>query len=79
MRFGERALSLGIEFHLINVVSVLIFTPAKTMVGCFCFRKLVGLNVVLEELHNFVKSGKATPGEIVRYARDTRICSVLRF
>ena len=62
-RFGGQALSLG---------------AAKTVVDCFRFRKLVGFDVALEGLHNVVKSGKAKPAEIVRFAHATRIWSVLR-
>ena len=78
VRFGERALSLGVQTHAIDGVPVPIFDPAKTVVDCFRFRKLVGFDVALEGLHNVVKSGKAKPAEIVQYARDTRIWSVLR-
>ena len=78
VRFGDRALSLGVQTHAIDGVPVPIFDPAKTVVDCFRFRKLVGFDVALEGLHNVVKSGKAKPAEIVQYARDTRIWSVLR-
>lgn len=78
VRFGEQALSLGVQTHTIDGVSVPIFDPAKTVVDCFRFRKLVGFDVALEGLHNVIRSGKAKPAEIVQYARDTRIWSVLR-
>lgn len=78
VRFGGRALSLGVEMHRIDGVAVPIFNPAKTVVDCFRFRKHVGFDVVLESLHRVVRSEKARPAEIVQYARDTRIWSVLR-
>ena len=78
VRFGGRALSLGVEVHRIDGVAVPIFNPAKTVVDCFRFRKHVGLDVALEGLHGVVRSEKAKPAEIVQYARDTRIWSVLR-
>lgn len=78
VRFGERALSLGVQTYTIDGVPAPIFNPAKTVVDCFRFRKLVGLDVALEGLHNVVKSRKAKPAEIVQYARDTRTWSVLR-
>ena len=78
VRFGEQALSLGVQTHTIDGVSVPIFTPAKTVVDCFRFRKHVGFDVALEGLHNVIGSGKVKPAEIVQYARDTRIWSVLR-
>ena len=78
VRFGKQALSLGVEIHSIDGVSVPIFNPAKTVVDCFRFRKHVGFDVALEGLHSVTKSDKAKPAEIVHYARDTRIWSVLR-
>ena len=39
VRFGSRALSLGVEVHRIDGVSVPIFNPAKTVVDCFRFRR----------------------------------------
>ena len=78
VRFGPRALSLGVQVHTVDGVSVPLFDPAKTVVDCFRFRQHVGLDVALEGLHNVVRSGKAKPAQIVDYARDTRIWSVLR-
>ena len=78
MRFGKQALSLGVEIHSIDGVSVPIFNPAKTVVDCFRFRKHVGFDVALEGLHSVTRFNKAKPAEIVQYARDTRIWSVLR-
>ena len=78
VRFGRQALSLGVEIHSIDGVPVPIFSAAKTVVDCFRFRKHVGLDVALEGLHGIAKSDKAKPAEIVQYARDTRIWSVVR-
>ena len=78
VRFGSRALSLGVEMHRIDGVVVPIYDPAKTVVDCFRFRRHVGLDVALEGLHSVMRSEKAKPAEIVRYARETRIWSVLR-
>ena len=78
VRFGPRPLSLGVQAHTVDGVPVPIFDPAKTVVDCFRFRQRVGLDVALDGLHNVMRSGKAKPAQIVRYARDTRIWSVLR-
>ncbi|MCY4536356.1 MAG: hypothetical protein OXB91_13400, partial [Bryobacterales bacterium] len=78
VRFGSRALSLGVEVHRIDGVAVPIFNPAKTVVDCFRFRRHVGFDVALEGLHNVMRSGKAEPAEVIQYARETRIWSVLR-
>ena len=67
MRFGPQSLSLGVQTHTVDDVSVPIFEPAKTVVDCFRFRQHVGLDVALEGLHNVIRSGKVKPAQIVRY------------
>ncbi len=78
VRFGQRALSIGVQNHTVDGVSVPIFDPAKTVVDCFRFRQHVGLDVALEGLHNVMGSCKAKPMQIVDYACNTRIWSVMR-
>ena len=78
VRMGNQALTLGVEIRTIDGVSVPVFAPAKTVVDCFRFRKHVGFDVALEGLHNVIRLDKAKPATIVRYARATRIWSVLR-
>lgn len=77
-RFGKAAFSLGVQVHSIDGVPVPVFSPAKTVVDCFRFRRTVGLDVALEALHNVMKSGQAKPAEIAQYAYQTRIWSVLQ-
>ena len=78
VRFGEKALRLGVETHTIDSVPVRIFDPAKTIVDCFRFRNTVGLDVALEALRMGWRSRKAKPDDIVRYAQALRIWSVVR-
>ena len=77
-RFGKKALTLGIETHTIDSVSVRIFDPAKTIVDCFRFRNTVGLDVALEALRMGWRSRKAKPDSIAEYAQALRIWSVVR-
>jgi predicted transcriptional regulator of viral defense system len=78
VRFGENALTLGVETHSIDSVPVRIFDPAKSIVDCFRFRSAVGLDVALEALRMGWRSRKAKPDDIVRYAQALRIWSVVR-
>jgi predicted transcriptional regulator of viral defense system len=78
VRFGDAAMARGIETHTIDRVSVRIFDPAKTVVDCFRFRRLVGLDVALESLRLSLRTGKAAPDAIAAYARDLRIWTVIR-
>ena len=78
VRFGKKALMLGLETHSIDAVPVRIFDPAKSIVDCFRFRSAVGLDVALEALRMGWRSRKAKPDDIVRYAQQLRIWSVVR-
>ncbi len=78
VRFGEKALTYGVEIHGIDSVPVRIFDPAKSIVDCFRFRSIVGLDVALEALRMGWRSRKAKPDDIVRYAQQLRIWSVVR-
>ena len=78
LHFGDAAFRSGVQTVRIDGVSVKIFSPAKTVVDCFRYRRIVGLDVALEALRLALRSRKATPDEIVRFAKALRIWSVLR-
>jgi predicted transcriptional regulator of viral defense system len=78
VRFGPKALTLGVETHTIDSVPVRIFNPAKTVVDCFRYRRTVGMDVALEALRMALRSHKARPAKIAEYAQKLRIWSVMR-
>jgi len=78
IRFGENAMSIGIEKHVIDGVETPIFDSAKTVVDCFRYRKQVGIDVALEGLRNAVRKRKARPDDIVQFAKALQIWSVIR-
>ena len=78
LHFGDAALKSGVQTVRIDGVVVKIFSPAKTVVDCFRYRRIVGLDVALEALRLALRSRKAMPDEIVRFAKALRIWSVLR-
>ncbi|GLS39374.1 transcriptional regulator [Mesorhizobium tianshanense] len=78
VRFSGGALTLGVATHLVDSVPVRIFDPAKSIVDCFRFRNTVGLDIALEALRMGWRSRKAKPDDIVRYAQELRIWSVVR-
>lgn len=78
VRFGEKAMTLGVETHTIDSVPVRIFDPAKSIVDCFRFRNSVGLDVALEALRMGWRTRKANADDMARYAQALRIWSVMR-
>lgn len=78
IRFGDKAMSAGVERHVLNKIETPIFDPAKTIVDCFRYRKRIGIDIALEGLRNGVRERKAHPDQIVSHARNLNIWSVLR-
>jgi predicted transcriptional regulator of viral defense system len=78
LHFGEVAMTTGIETHRIDGVDVRVFSPAKSVVDCFRYRRIVGLDVALEALRIALRTRKATPDEIGTLAKALRIWTVLR-
>lgn len=78
LRFGAKALTEGVEEHRIDGVAVKIFNPAKSVVDCFRYRKVVGLAIALEAMRMALRSRKTTAGAIADYAARLRVWSVIR-
>ena len=78
VRFGEKAMSMGVELHVIDGVETPIFGPAKTVVDCFRYRKRFGMDIALEGLRNAVRKRKAHPDDIADFAKALRVWSVTR-
>lgn len=77
VRFGEKALHVGIETQVIDSVPVRMYNPAKTIVDCYRFRSVIGIDVAMEALRMGWRSRKVRPDDIVDYARALRIWSVI--
>ena len=78
LHFGDTALQTGVDTVTIDGVTVKIFSPAKTVVDCFRYRRIVGLDVALEALRLALRAHKTKPDEIARLAKQLRIWTVLR-
>ena len=73
-----KAFSEGIETHDVGGVSVRVYSPAKTVADCFKFRNRVGSDVAVEALRETLREKKATPAEIMKYAKICRVETVIR-
>ncbi len=79
VRFGEKAMSLGVEKHVVDGVEVRVSSPAKAVVDCFRYRRRgAGLDVALEGLRNVIERGKAKPAEVGEIACELSIWTVIR-
>lgn len=86
VRFGAKVLDKGIKEHVIEGVRVRIYNPAKTVVDLFRYRrsagkryqKSPGLNLAIEGLREALRTRKATPSQIARYAEEAGVWKVVQ-
>jgi predicted transcriptional regulator of viral defense system len=78
VRFGGRALTVGVESHRIEGETVRVYNPAKTIADVFKYRHKVGLDVALEALREGWRDRRFTMDEIDRMARVCRVENVMR-
>lgn len=75
---SAEALNVGVETHVIDGVSVNVFSPAKTVVDCFKYRNKIGLDVALEALRECWASRLFSMDELLRYAEICRVKKVMQ-
>jgi len=77
VRFSGSALTEGVEEHVIDGVTIRVFSVAKTVADCFKFRSKVGLDVALEALRKSRRQGLASTDELRHYARICRVTEMM--
>jgi predicted transcriptional regulator of viral defense system len=86
VRFGPERLQEGVETHIIDGCPVKIFSPAKTVVDLFRYRRSAGtryrhstgLNLALEGLREVLRTRKAKPSEIADFARKAGVWKAMQ-
>jgi len=77
IRFSGAMLRYGVEKISFEGVPSRITSPARTVVDCFRFRRLVGKDVAFEALREALRERKASPDEISRAAEVCRARSLV--
>ena len=72
-RFSGESLTAGVEDHLIDGVTVRVYSKEKTLADCFKFRNKVGMDIVLEALKLYRDQGAFDIGKLLEYARICRV------
>ena len=75
---SSESLAAGVEEHDMQGVPVRVFGVAKTVADCFKFRSQVGFDVALEALQDAVQRRRASPAEIMHFAKVDRVLNVIR-
>lgn len=68
----------GIEEHILDGVSVRIYSREKTVADCFKFRKKIGLDIALEALKDYLRQPDRNIEEILDCARIDRVENIIR-
>ena len=78
VRFSGAALAEGVEQHVIDGVTIRVYSVAKTVADCFKFRSKVGLDVALDALRRSRRQGLATTSDLRHYAQVCRVTDLMR-
>ena len=76
--FSRESLTAGIETHIIDGVTVRIYSPEKTLADCFKFRNRLGMNIVLEALRFYKEQSPFDVGKMMKYARICRVETIMK-
>ena len=77
VRFSAASLHYGVEKIVFEGVPARITSPARTVVDCFRFRRVVGKDVALEALRDALRDRRASADEIWRAAEVCRAKSLV--
>lgn len=75
---SAEAMAAGVEEHDMDGTSIRVFDLAKTVADCFKYRNRIGQNVAVEALQETIRTRRATPAQLMRYAKVDRVEQVMR-
>ncbi len=75
--YSESTFKEGIETHIIDGVTIKIYSPAKTVADCFKYRNKIGLDVAVEALKMYLKRRPLDINELMRCANICRVQKVI--
>lgn len=76
--FTGEAFTAGVETHMLDHVSVAVYSPEKTLADCFKYRNKLGLDVAVEALKRYRQRQRMQLDELQRCARICRVEKVMR-
>jgi predicted transcriptional regulator of viral defense system len=77
-RFSSKSFSAGIEKHQIDNVTILIYSPEKTLADCFKFRNKIGIDIAIEALRLYQERRKMKIDDIMYFASICRVANIIR-
>ena len=77
-RFTGQAFSAGIDNHVLDGISIRIYSPEKTLADCFKFRNKVGLDSVIEAIRFYRERRNIKVDDLLHYATICRVNRIMR-
>lgn len=77
IRLTNKSWTYGVEEHLIDGLTVPVYSAAKTVADCFKFRHKIGIDVAIEALKDGYYQQKFTMDELLMAARINRVTNVI--
>lgn len=77
VRFSGDAWTYGVERHVVEGVTLRVYSIAKTVADCFKYRNKIGIDVAVEALREVWRERRATMDEIWRAAAACRMTRVI--
>ena len=77
-RLTGEAYTEGVEPHILDGVTVRIYSPEKTLADCFKFRNKVGLDTVVEAIRFYRERKPVQVDELMRFAAICRVKKIIR-
>lgn len=78
VHMAKSSFNVGIEEHSLEGQSVRVYDVAKTVVDCFRFRNVIGMDAALEALNESWRERRINSSVVAEYAQLCRVWTVLR-
>ena len=76
--YTDKLLTEGVQEHSINGCIIKIFDIEKTLIDCVKFRNKIGIDIVLEALKMYWRSGNTNLDQLFKYAKLFRVEKTLK-
>jgi predicted transcriptional regulator of viral defense system len=76
--FSGAMFTEGTERHMVDGLTLQVYSPAKTVADCFRYRNKLGPDIALEALRRYRELGSFAVEDILHYARICRVEKVIR-
>ena len=76
--YSQKLLTTGVQEHLIDGCTIMVFDVEKTLVDCVKFRNKIGMDVVLEALKMYWQTRETNLEKVFEYAKLFRVEKILK-